>query len=115
MIDTAVPASTSAVSTGQFADRDRLRKCVSRAGQRAGPRVVIRARWLEGEVEVDHERPGVPAKISALDGVENVPTATVRRLPARGVLERKEDPWALPDVAQGRSGPPRRQSSTCHR
>src|SRR5665647_2137719 len=58
MIDTAVPASTSAVSAGEVAD----------------------------------ERPRASAKISALDGVENVPTAAVRRLPARGVLERKEDP-----------------------
>ena len=77
--------------------RDRDRQVVGCRCERAGPACIVRARRVEGEVEVEDRRAGVSveAEIGAFYGVDQVAAATVGRLAARGVGEREEDALAV--------------------
>ena len=63
---------------------------VPRRGQRAQPRLVIPARGVVKEVQVDDQPPVPPAEIGALGGIEHVPAAAVTRLTRGAIAQRQE-------------------------
>src|SRR4051812_29239147 len=79
---------------------------VPRRGQRAGPALVVGARGVIGEVEVDHERAAsggrvdLAAEVGPLDGAQHVAAAAIR--PGVTVAQRQPDATAVrrqpPDV-----------------